>query len=352
MKCPNNIKNFLGNLKNPNEYLCETNKRTNFKLLVLLFVYFLIGLILNNRWRFPCFIEFSISFGFIGILAFNSIVHFSKEIRKTTSVLANQPAAQKANLVYFRYCKNSKIYIFAPIAIVLIFGISGCSMFGALTLSPSFFWVMVLFVLVVYISIIGYLQYVVLAIYIYNLASSSKHYNNLPKTSVGCSPAQVSWLVDLTRLSHTYRSRFFTLGSSFIFAFAAFCWLPKMHVDTSSIAFYLLWGIILIVVVMFFPIVSLLEHKWIKEIVSKLKNDYIKDLTIENKLAQKAREYSEIYSNQLAVFAQIMCTNQIINSRDYPIKSLGATFYATCLSILNLIATLVTIIQGITAISI
>ena len=74
-------------------------------------------------------------------------------------------------------------------------------MFGAIRLTPTLIWMVVLFVVVVYISIIGYLQYIVLAIYIYNLAHGSGDYRNLPKSAVECIPAQLEWIQALTRLS-------------------------------------------------------------------------------------------------------------------------------------------------------
>lgn len=63
-------------------------------------------------------------------------------------------------------------------------------MFGAMEVAPTLIWVLILFSFVVYISIIGYLQYIVLTIYIHNLAHCSGDYCILPKAAVGCIPAQ------------------------------------------------------------------------------------------------------------------------------------------------------------------
>ncbi len=221
-------------------------------------------------------------------------------------------------------------------------------MFGAMEITPTLVWVLILFFFIVYISIIGYLQYVVLAIYIHNLAQSSGDFRKLPKATIGCIPAQLDWLQDLTKLSHTYRSSFFTLGSAYISAFSAFCWLPEMLADTTSTSFYVLWGIILVVIVSFFPLISILEYKWIKKIVEQLKVSYIKDLTSEKKLDPKLKVTPISPSFQRLL--QMLCATQIINSRDYPLKSSWATCYAAFLTLLNLSATILTIAQGISTI--
>lgn len=315
----------------------------------MILLYSALGAVLNYKWEFPRFYEFVSCFLFIAVLDLWAIVYFSRKIKKITADLANQPAAKKANTLFFRYCAESNAYILGPLLIVSVFGIGGCSMFGALEVTPTLIWVLILFSFVVYISIIGYLQYVVLAIYIRNLAHGSGDYRKLPKATVGCIPAQLGWLLELTKLSHTYRSCFFTLGSAYILAFGAFCWLPEMQADTTTITFYILWGIILLVIVFFFPLISMLEYKWIKKIVEQLKVCYIKDLSREEKHDPTLQTTYIAPSFHRLIL--MLCATQIINSRDYPLKSAWATCYAVALSLLNLCATFFTIAQGISTIA-
>lgn len=336
-------------LRNPNDFLsaiCRSKIKT---LIFVTFLYSVLGVALNYKWEFPHFFEFVLCFSFIGILCLCAITYYSRKINKITAALADQPAAKKANAFFFRYGKESYVYIICPLSIVLIFGIGGCSMFGAMEITPTLIWVLILFAFVVYISIIGYLQYVVLAIYIHNLTRGSGDFRKLPKATVGCIPAQLDWLQDLTKLSHTYRSSFFTLGSAYILAFSAFCWLPEMLAETTSPAFYVLWSIILVVIVFFFPLISILEYRWIKKIVEQLKVSYIKDLTSEKKLDSKFKVTPISPSFQRLI--QMLCATQIINSKDYPLKSAWASCYAVFLTLLNLSATILTIAQGITTIA-
>lgn len=302
-----------------------------------------LGIALERQWPFPHFLKFVFGFLFIGVLDLWAIARFSKKISSIVAAVADQPAAKKANHIFHRYCLQSPLYILAPLAVVLIFGIGGCSMFGAMSLNPTLIWVLILFFFVVYISIIGYLQYIVLAVYIRNLASDSGKFKKLPKSMVECVPAQLEWLQDLTKLSHTYRSCFFTLGSSYIIAFGAFCWLPEMQANTSTPAFFLLWGIIFVVIVLLFPIVSVLEYCWIKQIVEHLKASYIEDLEAESKLTRKSSAH--VLSPATERLAQTLCAMQIMNSRDYPLKSAWATCYAAVLSVFNFGAAAATIMQ-------
>lgn len=343
------LDSFWAALRNPNDCLSAICRNKIKPLIVVTFLYSALGAALNYKWKFPRFFEFVFCFYFIGVLGLWAITYYSKKIKRITAALADQPTAKKANAFFFRYCAESDAYIICPLLIVLAFGIGGCSMFGAMEITPTLIWVLILFFFVVYISIIGYLQYVVLAIYIHNLAQGSGDFRKLPKATVGCIPAQLDWLQDLTKLSHTYRSSFFTLGSAYILAFGAFCWLPEMLADTTSIAFYALWGIILVVIVSFFPLISILEYRWIKKIVEQLKVCYIKDLTSETKFNPKLNVTPISPSFQRLV--QMLCATQIINSRDYPLKSAWATCYAVFLTLLNLSATILTIAQGITTIA-
>lgn len=345
VKAKNYLRNFTTSLCRPNCWINviagSKSKRKNLILAILAFMS--IGPILNMKWHFPCFIVFSSCFLFIGVLCLWAVSYFSKKMGHITAAIANQPAAKKANLFYFRHGVESSLYFFVPIMVILIFGLGCCSMFGAIQLTPTFIWMLVLFFAVVYISIIGYLQYIVLAIYIRNLTQGAGGYRNFPKAVTGCIPAQLEWVQMLTKLSHVYRSVFFTLGAAYTVGYGAFCWLPEMQANTSSFVFFLLWGIIFLAIIFLFPIISVLEYRWIKILVEQLKLGYIEDLAVENDINAK----NEIISSTLAIqgLIQSICATQILNSKDYPLKSAWETSYAALLSAFNFTAAVVTIMQ-------
>lgn len=341
------LHNCIAALRRPNIWilaLCE-NKIKRRALLLGAMLFMAIGLFLNIFWNFPYFPIFSLCFSFIGGLSLWSVSYFLEKMEHITAAIANQPSAKKANLFYFRHGIDSYFYILGPLVIILIFGVGCCSMFGAIQLTPTLIWMIALFVAVVYVSIIGYLQYIALAVYIRNLAHGSGDYRNLPKSAVECIPAQLWWVQMLTKLSHTYRSAFFTLGSAYIMGYSAFCWLPEMQANTSSFAFFVLWGIIFLVIIVLFPIVSILEYHWIKMMIEQLKTCYIKDLVIENDI--KAKEGTMSSSPAIQRLVQTLCATQILNSKDYPLRSIWATSYATLLSVLNVAAAVATIIEFI-----
>lgn len=345
-KIRSGLKSYIGILQQPSLWLSSVVERTKLARLILIFAVFAgVGIALERWWPFPYFYGFASIFLFIGMLGLWATAYFSRKMRNITAAVANQPAAKKANIFYFSYCQKSWIYFWGPWSIIIIFGVGAISIFGALQLTPTLLWMVILFSMVVYISIIGYIQYIVLAIYISNFSHGSGEFKYLPKSIVEYVPIQLEWIQELTRLSHTYRSAFFTLGSAYTIAFGAFCWLPKMQTNSQSPWFFLLWGIILIAIVLLFPIISVLEYQWIKRIVEQLKIYYIHDLTVEKKMVQKI-ETPQI-SPPFQRLVQILCATQILNSSDYPIKSTWETGYAAFLSLINLLAALASIIQGI-----
>lgn len=349
MKFSHHIKKYVEPFKHPNEWLhgIISNQEKNAVLIVITFAFLILGIILEQHWPFPYFEFFTSCFFVIGVLGAWTIAFFSEKMKGIAVAIANQPAAKKANYFYFRYCKETPLYFLCPIIVILIFGIGGCSMFGAMELNPTLIWVLILFILTVYISIIGYVQYIVLALYIKNLACGSGDYRRLSKSAADCFPTQLDWLQNITKLSHTYRSVFFTIGCAFIIAFGAFCWLPDTMANTDSPAFLFLWGIIFLALVMVFPTVSVMEHQWIKTIVGHLKASYIKDLTTEKELS----DHAPIPSPSIQKLVEALYATQILNSKDYPLKSAWATGYAVVLSLVNFTASVATITQQISIFS-
>lgn len=343
------IKKCFVFLKCPNDWRDVIEQTDNRHQLILTIVaYLLLGIVLNCIWPFPAFAAFCPLFIFIGGLGLWSILYFSRRIGSIIIELSDQPAAKKANTFYYSRCEDSILYIVGPLLIVLIFGIGGCSMFGVLQFTPTLIWVLILFATVVYISIIGYIQYIVLSLYIHNLAYGSGEYQQLPKSSVESIPAKLEWLQSLTKLCHTYRTCFFTLGSTYIIAFSGFCWLPQMQASTHSFAFFLLWSIIIVAIVCMFPFVSVLEHHWIKTIVANLKACYIQDLTTERQLQEKADTVK--IPSRIQDIIYILYAMQILNSQDYPVKSKLTAYYATALSAFNFVAAALTVADGVNTI--
>lgn len=179
--------------------------------------------------------------------------------------------------------------------------------------------------------------------YIMKLANSQVPYTNIHHSSNECIPAELEWLQTLTKLYHTYRSAFFTLGSLYILAFYCFCFSPEIKADINSAEFYVLWTFIFVAIVLIFPFTSVLQHYWIKKIVEKLKKQYVNDLALETEIENK----QDFATNAMQVkLFEIMYVSQIMNSKDYPVRSIFNTGYNLCVSLFNFVATIITVLQG------
>lgn len=330
-------------LLEPDTLLDIFTKDKKIESICLFIMYIIVGYMFQHNWPFPYFVVFVSCFCLIGIAAISFISYFSVKMQIISSSIANQKVAESANAIYYSYGKKSILYILVPLIVVGIFGYGGCSIFGALQITPTLIWILFLFAAVVYISIIGYLKYVVLAIYIHKLAISEFMYKGLPKFSIECIPIQLKWLQELTKLYHTYRSAFFTIGGAYIFAYGIFCWLPETKTNVSHPWFFILWSIISVAVILIFPIISLLEYKWIKKIVEQLKCSYIEDLFNEERRMLKDFKADTISSKVMTTIYAI----QIMDSQDYPIKSLLGTSYSICITAFNVFASIVTIVSGL-----
>ena len=266
-------------------------------------------------------------------------------MQQIVTTLAPQPAAWGVNGLYYAFLKKNILYIIIPISVALIFGVGGCSMLGVHNKQPILVWILSLFFVVVYISIVGYVQYIFLFVYILKLAQSKNSYTNLTRNLEEYIPAELVWVQDLTKLYHIYRGAFFTLGSLYIVAFALFCFLPKMQTNVNNHSFFILWNIIFIAIVVVFPITTFIERLKIKEIVHTLKKTYVKNLQSEMKLKNKNETSLERSQRR---FFETLYISQIMNSKDYPIKSFINSAYSIALAILNIATSVITIIQGIT----
>ncbi len=308
------------------------------------------GAVLCQYYSFPYFEFYVFILGCIGLIALESIKYYNKKMPQITTSLTIVGRLQSANIFYYKYVYKNIIYLILPIAIAIIFGYGGCLMFDSLSVDILFIWIMFLFSVVVYLSIVGYVQYIFLAIYIYKITISKAKLLNFQHSLNECIPADLEWIQSLTKLSHVYRTSFFTIGCMYIIAFGLFCHLPEFNANCNSLIYYALWGIILIAIVIAFPIISILEHYWIKKIVKKTKDTYISDLKKESNYLKKTCKDAKIGNTQSFLLENIYAF-RIMESRDYPIISIWNMGYNVLLAIFNFLATVITVFQGIPMIS-
>lgn len=336
----NRIKKALNNrnidLTCPESWLLKQPKKP-YKVSGCFCGFIIIGVVFQQKYPFPYFYFFLCMFLFIVFLCFWAEQYYCKAIRKITDELRHQNCASDANDFIATWGTQSPIFVAAPIATLLIFGVGGCQMFGAIRLTPTLMWVLLLFSVAVMTSIVGYVQYVCLAVYLAKLSHPAGRYKGLEKGPVNYTPAEISWIQELVKLSHTYRTTFFTVGGTYIISFSSFCFWPDMSARTSSPWFYILWFIIFVAIVLAFPIISSLEYKWIKQIIHHLKKSYIYDLEREQNLLKKSQ------SKQLVAVIISISARQILDSKDYPFRSTLGIGYAIAMTFINFLTTITTI---------
>lgn len=333
----------------PAKFIRKINNNVALKitLTVICISFLLIGTFFNANWKFNYFYIFYIFFFLIlfgSIYSLNTFVKITDEIRSLT---INMQGFHDANTFFTRY-ELSIVYALIPSAVVLVFGVGGTILFESAIVTPTFIWILCLFALVVHLSIIGYLQYVLLLLYIRKIAIDKADYKSLLKPTQHTIPTEVNWVLKLTKLYHKFRSAFFTIGSIYIIAYSCFCFLPGFDVNYHNPMFLILWIIIIMAVVLVFPITAIMEFMYIKKIVKKMKKSYIKDLINETQLFKN--EIPDWYSTSLQMISNLF-TVSVNNLDDYPIKNRISEVYAYFIALINLIGSIGSVIQLISSVS-
>lgn len=294
----------------------------------------------NFKYPFPHFWYFIITFECIGTGAFFSVFYFRKTVDKILGLTANEPPCEKARIL-IQKCQILKINQIAPILVVVIFGMGGCIMFSKLQVTPTFLCCMIIFVSVVYISILGYLKYIYLCVFIYKIAFSSKKYKHLPKMQSAKIPPNINWYKKLENLLYIYQSAFFLLGLLYIIAFGKFCFSPEFGVVVNSFIFIFLWLIIFIAIVLTFPIVVFLEINWMKKIEDNMVDFYFLESKKDILFFEQKYKFSELFADVL----RRNIIENIMDKKDNKVKNIIFKSYSSAMTVINFMVSIITIIQ-------
>lgn len=299
-----------------------------------------ISLYCNYKYPFPHFIFFFLIFLFIGVGALEAVLYYNRTIDTVISLTVKEPPCEKARIIIQKY-RDLKINWIIPILVIITFGVGGCAIFSNLELTPTFICCLLIFIPVVYISIIGYLKYVYLCIFIYKIAFSPKRYKNLPIMKSAKVPPVINWYKKIESLFIVYQGSFFIFGLLYIIAFAKFCFSPEYGVYINSIIFYFLWGIIFIAVVVTFPAVVHIEKIWIKKIKENIIEYYFLESKKEILFFEQKKGFSELVAD--AIRRNII--EGILMKEEKEILSIIFGAYSKTMSIINFVVSIITIIQ-------
>lgn len=266
-------------------------------------VYLGVGIFLNHKVKFEAFYLFTSIFTFIFWIANSAIFNFSKNCKKIIALTVKEPPTEKARVSLYKNLYSNRNYIL-PICVVMIFSLGGCMLYSSLKITPTFIWCMSLFIPTVYFSICGYLYFVYLEYYIYQIAHSKKRYKHLPMIKSISLPPEIDWFSKIKKLALIYQISFFSVGSLFICAFAAFCHIDAFAVSQKSIICILLWTIIIFAIVIAFPLMVKIENKNIDKIQINIQTYYFM-------LSKKEKIPSEVENSFNGLFLDFI-RNQII----------------------------------------
>lgn len=313
----------------------STNKNTNIweilskidikNAILIIILYNIIGAYANYVAPFPLYGFFSFIFSFIAIISALIIRCFLHRMKSILIAISGEPKFRSAKYGYERI-QNKKIIFIIPVFAIIIYAGTGIPMIKHFELDCSMIFALAAFIPTVYLSILVYIQYINLAIFIYRVNNCSEKYLSYIEPC----PANSSILYMLSELVYLYRNSFFVIGTAYILAFGLFTLSNSFGIDISINNYCLVigWGIITVAIVIVFPVISFLEKKWITNIIRNLK-------VLTTKKLQK--DYKENNSDK------IQASNLIISiwkTPDYPINETISLGYGLITTILNLVTML------------
>lgn len=295
------------------------------KFVFVLIIYNIIGICTNYIEPFPLYGYFAALFSFIAIISVLAIRFFLKQMNSILIEISGEPKFRVAKYEYEKI-QNRKIIFIIPIFIILLYAGTGIPMIESFSLNCSMLFALVAFAPTVYFSILVYIEYIILAVFIYNTNTCDGKYLSYIKQC----PANSKILYLISELVNLYRNSFFTIGTAYIIAFGLFTLSNAfgVNISTNNICFMVGWGIIAIAIVIMFPIISILEKRWISSIIRNLK-------IVSTQKIQK--DYKENNSDKLQASTLII---SIWQTPDYPIRESISWGYGVITIMVNLVTML------------
>lgn len=235
--------------------------------------------------------------------------------------------------------RRNVMNIICPILVMVYFGILVSMLIGDYIYSPATIYLIIEYIVSVPISLIGYMQY----IYLWILLKKVRNVNHIRKYDVDY-PSNTDWLVDLARLYTVYRNGFFSLGALYIAGVIYFVFIEDFLILTNVwiypkffISLVLFWGGVFLAIVLVFPISSVMMYQYIIAITEKLKKQSVS--YIKRNYPANAKFELEIQKTSVVI--------DILNTPRYPIKDFAGILFSGALSLFNVTASIVAVLQFI-----
>lgn len=303
----------------------------------------LIGILLNHlsKERLPHFLIFQAMLLFTLCAAYRSIKKIVK-FDATGSSFQSHSAGEQEILIerakYERIARSNYNYI-----LPIIFG-------GSISLIASnIFSMQIDFILRIYcfsalaviltICAIGFFQYFFFIHFLIRLSKKAKKIMQFDTAL----PAKTHWLVDLANMANWYSTMYFLVGFVYILLFYDFSFSPAFGMLNLPFnerhLLYFLWGIIIFVIIIGFPVTTILGLLALRTITVRLK------LHQETKLRHQRATVSDV-SLQMSIDSLLILLN---NTPTIPQKPAIGYIGSFIISTINLFASIQAVIQFIPA---
>lgn len=301
----------------------------------------LIGIFLNylSKEKLPYFIIFQAMLLFTLCAAYYSIrkiIRFNAQASSFQIHSAGEPEILAMRIKYERISGSSYNYI-----LPIIFG-------GSIALIVSdIFSMKIDFVLRIYcfsalavilvVCAIGFFQYFFFVYFLIRLAQKA----NKIKAFDTALPAKTDWLIDLANMANWYSTMYFLVGLVYILLFYSFSFSPAFGVlnllPNERFPLYFLWGIIIVVIIIGFPITTITGLIALRTITVRLRSHQ------ETNLRRQRASVSDI-SLQTAIDSLLILLD---NTPTIPQKPVIGYIGSFIISAINLFASIQAVIQFI-----
>lgn len=341
--CKKTVCAMKNSLLSPSFFFKE--KKTRKKTIAIMFgvlIFMIAGIVFNFIWPFPNYVLFDVIFILILLISTFTLNYFYKNMELLCVEVTPYQPFERSNHFYLIKSESSVIYVIFPLFFILAFGIGGSIIYSSIMFTPTFIWCLIFFTVVVYFSMVAYIQYIRFAYYLHAATNNNISFNKIITPDKEELPPNLIWQVRITKISHVLRNMFFTVGALYIIAFSVFCFSKAYGVRIDGALFYALWAIIFVFIVLVFPLVTAKNIMNIRKIVAKTKTAYIHELIFEEKaLSSPAIDFGD----KLLSIIRNYCISIILNSSDYPIKGKLTAIYSAVAALINLGASVATILQ-------
>lgn len=169
-------------------------------------------------------------------------------------------------------------------------------------------------------------------------------------------PAQTPWVTQIAKTSQKLRTFFLMIGLIYVIEYSILVPTDKISFDNglpslsmpNNAAFFISWAALFLLVIIAFPVINYFQRKFVTNLVEKLKEQTIHDLSelmIEEKSGRKDKQ-----GRMSAVVTYSVIIENVRQTKSYPIdRRLGyetlVTFMTFLVHVLNLYSTVSSIPQ-------